>query len=53
MSYRSITQRADTYTRYQTGAIAYNDATVMTGIKFLWTSGNFESGTIKIYGVQA
>ena len=52
MSYRSITQRLETYTRYQTGGIAYNDATVMTGIKWLWTSGNFESGTIKIYGVQ-
>ena len=52
MSYRSITQRLETYTRYQTGGISYNDATVMTGIKFLWTSGNFESATIKIYGVQ-
>jgi len=52
LMYRSITQRADTYTRYQTGAIAYNDATVMTGINLYWSSGNWESGTVKIYGVN-
>ena len=38
--------------RYQTGNVNYNDATVMTGIKWYWSSGNWESGTIKIYGVN-
>ena len=52
MSFRSVQQRADTTTRYLTGSIAYNDATVMTGINFYWASGNWESGTIKIYGVN-
>ena len=52
MSFRSVQQRADTTTRYLTGSIAYNDATVMTGINFYWVSGNWESGTIKIYGVN-
>jgi len=37
---------------YITGHVAYNTATAMTGIKFYWSSGNFESGTIKIYGVN-
>jgi len=52
MSYRSVTQLADTTTRYISGQVAYNDGTVMTGIKWYWTSGNWESGTIKIYGVN-
>ena len=52
MSFRSVQQRADTTTRYLTGSIAYNDATVMTGINFYWASGNWASGTIKIYGVN-
>ena len=52
MNFRSVQQRADTTTRYLTGSIAYNDATVMTGINFYWASGNWESGTIKIYGVN-
>ena len=52
LMYRSVSQMADTYTRYITGHVAYNDATVMTGIKWYWSSGNWESGTIKIYGVN-
>ena len=51
MMYRSINQNNATHTQYQTGIVNYNDATVMTGIKWLWSSGNWESGTIKIYGV--
>ena len=51
MMYRSINQNNATHTQYQTGNVNYNDATVMTGIKWLWSSGNWESGTIKIYGV--
>ena len=50
--YRSISQNNATHTRYQTGNANYNDATVMTGIKWYWSSGNWESGTIKIYGVN-
>ena len=50
--YRSIAQMADTTTRYITGNVNYNDATVMTGIKWYWSSNNWESGTIKIYGVN-
>ena len=34
------------------GAVAYNTATVMTGIRWYWSSGNWEEGTIKIYGVN-
>jgi len=52
MMYRSISQGNATHTRYQTGNSNYNDATVMTGIKWYWSSGNWESGTIKIYGVN-
>ena len=52
MMYRSIAQMADTTTRYITGNVNYNDATVMTGIKWYWSSNNWESGTIKIYGVN-
>ena len=52
LMYRSVSQMADTTTRYITGQVAYNDATVMTGIKWYWSSGNWESGTIKIYGVN-
>jgi hypothetical protein len=52
LGYRSIGQMADTTTRYITGSVAYNSATQMTGINWYWSSGNFESGTIKIYGVQ-
>ena len=52
MMYRSINQNNATHTQYQTGNVNYNDATVMTGIKWLWSSGNWESGTIKIYGVN-
>ena len=52
LMYRSVAQMADTTTRYITGQVAYNDATVMTGIKWYWSSGNWESGTIKIYGVN-
>ena len=40
--YRSVSQMADTTTRYTTGQVAYNDATVMTGIKWYWSSGNWE-----------
>ena len=52
MMYKSTAQMADTTTRYITGNVNYNDATVMTGIKWYWSSGNWESGTIKIYGVN-
>ena len=52
MMYRSLAQMADTTTRYITGNVNYNDATVMTGIKWYWSSNNWESGTIKIYGVN-
>ena len=54
LSYRSIGQQDGGVkpTTYITGTVAYNDATVMTGIKFYWSGGNFEKGTIKIYGVQ-
>ena len=52
MNFRSIGQMADTTTRYITGNVNYNDGTVMTGIKWYWSSGNWESGTIKIYGVN-
>jgi len=54
LSYRSIQQHSGGVkaTGYITGAVAYNDATVMTGIKWYWSSGNWESGTIKIYGVN-
>ena len=40
MMYRSINQNNATHTQYQTGNVNYNDATVMTGIKWLWSSGN-------------
>ena len=54
LNYRGIMQLSGGVkaTGYITGAAAYNDATVMTGIKWYWSSGNFESGTIKIYGVH-
>lgn len=54
LSYRSVQQLSGGVkaTGYITGTVAYNDATVMTGIKWYWSSGNWESGTIKIYGVQ-
>ena len=52
MMYRSINQNNATHTRYQTGNLNFNDGTVMTGIKWFWSSGNWESGTIKIYGVN-
>jgi len=52
MNFRSFFQMQDTVTRSMMGAVAYNDATVMTGIKWYWSSGNWESGTIKIYGVN-
>ena len=52
MNFRSIGQMADTTTRYITGNVNYNDATVMTGIKWYWSSGNWESGKITIYGVE-
>ena len=52
MGYRSYGQMQDETTRSIVGAVAYNDATVMTGIKWYWSSGNWESGTIKIYGVN-
>lgn len=52
MHYRSYGQMQNTETRSIVGGVAYNDATVMTGIKWYWSSGNWESGTIKIYGVN-
>ena len=52
MMSRSIQQMANGYTRYIAGNVNYNDATVMTGIKFYWVSGNWESGKITIYGVE-
>ena len=52
MNFRSIGQMADTTTRYITGNVNYNDGTVMTGIKWYWSSGNWESGKITIYGVE-
>ena len=52
MGFRSYGQMQNTETRYITGGVAFNDATVMTGIKWYWSSGNWESGTIKIYGVN-
>jgi len=54
LHYRSLGQQSGGVkpTIYITGHVAYNDATVMTGVKWYWSSGNFESGTIKIYGVQ-
>tara|TARA_R100000808_G_scaffold1170_2_gene5544 strand:+ start:321 stop:1484 length:1164 start_codon:yes stop_codon:yes gene_type:complete len=52
MMYKSISQMADTTTRYITGNVNYNDGTVMTGIKWYWSSGNWESGKITIYGVE-
>ena len=52
MGYRSYGQMQNEETRSIVGAVAYNDATVMTGIKWYWSSGNWESGTIKIYGVN-
>ena len=52
MNFRSIGQMADTTTRYITGNVIYNDGTVMTGIKWYWSSGNWESGKITIYGVE-
>ena len=51
---RAISQMADGYTRawhshtdYTTKTTAYN------GIKFIFASGNFESGTVRIYGRQS
>tara|TARA_Y100000310_G_C20464028_1_gene706724 strand:- start:567 stop:923 length:357 start_codon:yes stop_codon:yes gene_type:complete len=51
---QTITQMADGYTRawhshtdYTTKTTAYN------GIKFIFASGNFESGTVRIYGRQS
>ena len=52
MHYRSYGQMQDATVRTIFGGVAYNDATVMTGIKWYWSSGNWESGTIKIYGVN-
>ena len=52
MGYRSYGQMQNEETRSIVGAVAYNDATVMTGIKWYWSSGNWESGTIKKYGVN-
>ena len=52
MHYRSYGQMQDATARTMFGGVAYNDATVMTGIKWYWSSGNWESGTIKIYGVN-
>ena len=51
---QAISQMADGYTRawhshtdYTTKTTAYN------GIKFIFASGNFESGTVRIYGRQS
>ena len=54
LKYRSIGEQSGGVkpTIFITGHVAYNTATVMTGIKWYWSSGNFESGTIKIYGVN-
>ena len=51
LNYRSI-QHMGSAIRYVNGSNAYNDATAFTGIKFYFASGNMESGTIKIYGVN-
>ena len=52
LMYRSVSQMRDTYTRYITGHVAQNEQNVMTGIKWYWSSGNWESGKITIYGVE-
>ena len=52
LQYRSIQLMSSANVRYVNGSNAYNDATAFTGIKFYWSAGNWEGGTIKIYGVN-
>jgi hypothetical protein len=51
---RAISQMADGYTRAWHSATDYTTkTTAYNGIKFLWASGNFETGTVRIYGRQS
>jgi hypothetical protein len=39
-------------TRFMTGAMIFDETTVMGGIRFAWSSGNWETGRISIYGLE-
>ena len=49
---RSSVSGRDLMTRFMNGGVCYDDATAFTGIKFLFDSGNIESGIIKVYGAK-
>jgi len=55
LRFRSIHQRSsvegrDEMTRFMTGAIMVDTTTAYTSCRFVWDSGNWEEGTISIYG---
>ena len=57
LRFRSIHQRSsvsgrDEMTRFMTGAIMVDTTTAYTSCRFVWDSGNFEEGTISVYGWQ-
>ena len=57
LRFRSIHQRSsvegrDEMTRLLTGAIMSDTTTAYTSCRFVWDSGNWEEGTITIYGWQ-
>jgi len=57
LRFRSIHQRSsvsgrDEMTRFLTGAMILDETTAMGGVRFIWSSGNWEEGTISIYGLE-
>ena len=57
LRFRSIHQRSgesgrDEMTRFLTGVIMSDTTTAYTSCRFVWDSGNWEAGTITIYGWQ-
>jgi hypothetical protein len=55
--FRSIHQRSSVtgrneMTRFMTGVMLFDETTIMGGIRFAWSSGNWETGRISIYGLE-
>jgi hypothetical protein len=57
LRFRSIHQRSSVtgrneMTRFMTGVLLFDETTIMGGIRFAWSSGNWETGRISIYGLE-
>ncbi|QDP68006.1 MAG: hypothetical protein Unbinned657contig1001_48 [Prokaryotic dsDNA virus sp.] len=55
--FRSIHQRSSVtgrneMTRFMAGQMLFDETTAMGGVRFAWSSGNWEEGTITILGLQ-